>query len=153
LKLLLSLRFLSKCSSNIYFPNTSQIKTKERACKILIPEPTHETRSSQRLHDHPRISSSSIRVLLSRACTSPTPSRIRDRRDSPPSDIAASPYVSFSGSSSSRSTPSGMGTIARLHQMCRAAFQFSPSIHPPLTLTTSFPGVEWMSLVPQFLQK
>lgn len=43
--------------------------------------------------------------------------------------------------------------LARLHQMCFALFQSRPSMHPPFTLTTSFPGVEWTRRVPQFLQK
>jgi len=42
---------------------------------------------------------------------------------------------------------------ARLHQMCVAFLKSNPSIQPPFTLTTFFPGVEWMTRVPQLLQK
>jgi hypothetical protein len=95
----------------------------------------------------------------------------------------------LSGSSSLRSTPSGIGTIcstislslpktlshslflflvsfgvgkgeagkgaqtARLHHICFALRQSKPSMHTPFTETTSFPGVEWITRVPQERQK
>ena len=43
--------------------------------------------------------------------------------------------------------------LALLHQICLAEFQSKPSIHPPLMEITSLPGVVWMTLDPQVLQK
>jgi len=47
----------------------------------------------------------------------------------------------------------GRELTARLHQMCFALRQSKPSMQPPFTETTSFPGVEWITRVPQDLQK